>query len=472
MSVKWKSIVMAAVTGSCMLFAAAGKSQEASKEAKAEIKTIEKDGLLLSEDGKTLIRPMNSYGTTYTIPNSVTSIGGCAFENCWNLDSITIPDSVTSIENAAFSNCSNLTRITIPDSVTSIGDRAFYLCSGLFSITIPSSVTSIGDGAFSGQTKLRISPKNQHFTQKGGVLFDKNKKVLYRYPSYKSGGYVIPNSVTSIGGDAFKACYNLTSITIPDSVTSIGDGAFSGCDKLTSITIPNSVTSIGEDAFRGCSNLTSITIPDSVTSIGDGAFSGCKNLNSITISDGHSMRSISTTDLRHLEKNLNQNSVKKDDVLFSKDMKFLYRCLSCKSGGYVIPDSVTSIGEDAFKACHNLTSITIPNSVTSIGEGAFSYCGKLISITIPNSVTSIGDGAFKECSKLTSITIPNSVTSIGVGAFSGCDKLTSITIPDSVTSIREYAFKECPELTVTISEATYNRLGAEKFNEVEVNFKE
>ncbi len=403
MSVKWKSIVMAAVTGSCMLFAAAGKSQEASKEAKAEIKTIEKDGLLLSEDGKTLIRPMNSYGTTYTIPNSVTSIGGCAFENCWNLDSITIPDSVTSIENAAFSNCSNLTRITIPDSVTSIGDRAFYLCSGLFSITIPSSVTSIGDGAFSGQTKLRISPKNQHFTQKGGVLFDKNKKVLYRYPSYKSGGYVIPNSVTSIGGDAFKACYNLTSITIPDSVTSIGDGAFSGC----------------------------------------------KNLNSITISDGHSMRSISTTDLRHLEKNLNQNSVKKDDVLFSKDMKFLYRCLSCKSGGYVIPDSVTSIGEDAFKACHNLTSITIPNSVTSIGEGAFSYCGKLISITIPNSVTSIG-----------------------VGAFSGCDKLTSITIPDSVTSIREYAFKECPELTVTISEATYNRLGAEKFNEVEVNFKE
>ena len=105
--------------------------------------------------------------------------------------------------------------------------------------------------------------------------------------------------------------------------------------------------------------------------------------------------------------------------------------------------SVTEIGEDAFRACKSLTSITIPNSVTSIGNLAFCVCSSLTSITIPNSVTSIGESAFSGCTSLTSITIPNSVTSIGRSAFSGCTSLTSITIPNSVTSIGRSAFSGC-----------------------------
>ena len=108
--------------------------------------------------------------------------------------------------------------------------------------------------------------------------------------------------------------------------------------------------------------------------------------------------------------------------------------------------SVTSIGNDAFKKCSSLTSITIPNSVTSIGEEAFRECSGLTSFTIPNSVTSIGEAAFYRCTSLTSITIPNSVTSIGEWAFSGCGGLTSITIPNSVTSIRSGAFSRCNEI--------------------------
>ena len=172
----------------------------------------------------------------------------------------------------------------------------------------------------------------------------------------------IPNSVTSIGERAFMDCESLTSITIPNSVTSIGNSAFLGCSSLTSITIPNSVTSIGYSAFSGCSSLTSITIPNSVTYIGSGAFSGCSSLTSIEVNAN------------------NQNYASIDGVLYNKEITTLICCPSGK------------------------TSITIPNSVTSIGDYAFRYCSSLTSITIPNSITSIGNYAFLGCSSLTSIT--------------------------------------------------------------------
>ena len=126
------------------------------------------------------------------------------------------------------------------------------------------------------------------------------------------------------------------------------------------------------------------------------------------------------------------------------------------SGSVVIPESVTyngttysvtSIGDDAFRECDGLTSVTIPNSVTSIGNGAFEYCDKLTSVTIPNSVTTIGGYAFFKCSKLEKVTIPNSVINIGGYAFDGCLSLTSIEIPNSVTTIGQSAFGVCVKLT-------------------------
>ena len=225
------------------------------------------------------------------IPNSVTSIGGYAFEDCSSLTSITIPNSVTSIGENAFNGCTGLISVTIGNSVTSIGERAFYECTDLTSVTIPNSVTSIGFQAFDDCSSLT--------------------------------SVTIPNSVTSIGDYAFSGCTDLTSVTIPNSVTSIGSSAFSKCSGLTSVVvekgnsvydsrnncnaiietatntliagcqntiIPNSVTSIGESAFAFCSGLTSVTIGNSVTSIGDLAFYHCSGLTSVTI--GNSVTSI------------------------------------------------------------------------------------------------------------------------------------------------------------------------------------
>ena len=125
--------------------------------------------------------------------------------------------------------------ITIPSkidgkSVTSIGHSAFDGCRGLTSITIPNSVTSIGDWAFehcTGLTSINVASGNNYYSDNNGVLFNKKKTELIRYPEGKSQtSYTIPNSVTSIGVGAFFDCTGLTSITIPNSVTSIGDGAF------------------------------------------------------------------------------------------------------------------------------------------------------------------------------------------------------------------------------------------------------
>ena len=317
------------------------------------------DGVLFNKDKTELIcYPPRKVDDSYSIPNSVTSIGASAFIYCSNLTNITLPKGVTSIGDSAFCNCLSLTSITIPFGVTSIRNSTFCGCSSLTSIAIPKSVTSIGYGAFCYCQSLT--------------------------------SITIPDSVTSIGDMAFGHCYNLISIAIPDSVTSIDD-AFYCCSSLTSIMLPEGLTSIGSGTFYGCSNLTSIAIPESVTSIGECAFWGCSSLTNITIPD--SVTSI-------------------DDCTFEN-------CTSLTS--VEIPNSVTSIGNYAFSSCISLTSIMIPNSVASIGEEAFSDCKSLASITIPAGVMSIGRLAFYNCESLTSITIPNSVTSIDYDAFSDCN---------------------------------------------------
>ena len=390
--------------------------------------------------------------TSVTIPVSVTSIGSSTFSGCTALTSITIPASVTSIGNSAFYGCTALTSITIPASVTSIGNSAFYGCTALTNVTIPASVTSIGNEVFESCDSLEridVDKNNMKYSSKDGILFDKYKLTIIKYPQNKKDTteYNIPKTVNKIGENAFSGCTSLTNIVIPDSVTSIGSSAFYNCTSLMNVTIPDNVTSIESATFSNCTSLTSIVIPDSVTSIGSSAFRGCTSLTNIVIPD--SVTSIGSSAFYNCTSLMN---VTIPDNVTSIESATFSNCTSLTS--IVIPDSVTSIGSSAFSGCTSLTSIVIPDSVTSIGSYAFSGCTSLTNIVIPDSVTSIGSSAFSGCTSLTNMTIPDSVTSIGSSAFYGCTSLTNMTIPDSVTSIGSYAFYGCTSLTsVTIPDS-------------------
>ena len=293
-------------------------STEITKDELKEV-FIDEWGVKYSKDGRKLLEAPKELRGDYSVKEGTGIICNNAFAGC-SLSNIAIPDSVTAIGCGAFSRCSSLSNIVIPKSVICLNGNPFSDWEGMLECLSP------------------------NFIYEDDVLFNKDKSEIVSFRNKKIESYIIPDSVTSIGDDAFCGCSSLSNIVIPNGVTSIGEGAFMNCSSLSNIVIPNSVISIGDWAFSCCRFLSSIVIPDSVSSIGDCTFSCCRSLSSI-----------------------------------------------------VIPDSVFSIGICAFMDCCFLSNFVLPNNVTSIGNGAFLGCSSLSNIVIPDSVSSIGDGAFHGC---------------------------------------------------------------------------
>ena len=459
----------------------------------------------------------NEYAGHVSIPSTitrrgktyrVTEINAGAFEDCDKLTSICIPSSVTNIGYFAFYECINLTavyissieawcktkigsnplhyahklylngklvtKLIIPESVTSIGVEVFAGCSSLTSITIPESVAEIGNFTFSGCTSLKeviiedggatlsLGYEDRSISKIGaGLFYDCPLETVYlgRNLSYLSG--------EMYGFSPFYKKETLKSLTVGDGVTEIGEYTFEGC-KFTSVKCPDRFldmfeiyAEVGDFVFREGStprlvkyngNSQEIVLPEDFKgkkyAIDEAAFSGLQNF-SIVIPEG-----------------------------VAKIESGLFEACGSRLTSVTIPNSVTEIGEDAFKGCSGLRFIVVPEGVTKIGNYAFSGCSSLTAINIPEGVTSIGDEAFYKCNHLTSVTIsensrltsigssafegcsglslisiPKSVRMIGSSAFNGCSKLTSITIPEGVTSIGNNAFSYCSSLSsITIPE--------------------
>ena len=328
---------------------------------------------------------------------SLTTIGMNAFEGCTGLTGeLKLPARLTEIALSAFQNCRSLTSISFPANLTKIRDKAFMGCTGLISLDLSActSLNSIGTWAFyncAGLTSLDLSACT---------------------------------SLNSIGTWAFCNCTDLTSISLPANLTTIGSSAFAGCTSLTSLDLSayTSLTTIGGGAFKGCTGLTEIKLPASITYIGSYAFSDCTSLTSLTIDSA------------------NTKYKTEGNILYSKDGKTLIFA----AGGLTsvnILDTVTEIGEKAFKNCSNLSgTIVFPANLKIIRsyydypkcEGAFENCTKLqgADFSACTNFTGIARSTFKDCMGLTEVKLPASLTTIDKDAFFGCTELTSAVFVD------------------------------------------
>ena len=341
--------------------------------------------------------------TSVIIGEGVTSIGSAAFSGCSSLVSVTIGSSVTSIKDYAFKGCSSLDSIIIPDSVISIGYQAFYNCSSLTDVTIGRGVTSINPSTFSGCPIEKATLPAHAISYISKTYLKEVEITSGSIGSSTLKGYTLLTSikigsgVNSIGAGAFDECtslqYNqydngyylgndlnqyyaliyvnkeIDSCHINPSVVIFASGAFSGCTSLTSITIGDGVTNIGSGTFKGCSSLTNVIIPDSVTSIGSDAFYNCSKLANINY--------LGTIDQWVM---IDFGSSYSNPLYYAGDLYL---------NGQLVTDvqltTATKISAYAFCKCSSLIGITIPDSVSSIGSNAFYGCSNLKTVRYTGS---------------------------------------------------------------------------------------
>ncbi len=383
------------------------------------------------------------------IPDSVETIGNGAFRHCQNLERITLPSALQTLSNGTFYGCAALSEVTFPASLKTIEKSAFGYCRNLSEVKLPASLTTIQSYVFNGCSALKTVfydgslAQWNHITANKDADNDADKDVLgYSCPSLVTGDYTA--QFISVKDDPFA-------YPPPKTVTIT---KYTGTEST--VILPSKisswpVTKIGEDAFQDNTTITSVTIPASVTEIGANAFAGCTNLTSVTYGGDWSNLTIQSGNPAVQDA---ANAPLFDFEFTPDNTAVIVTGYKGTAADVTIPSRyqgkpVTTIDHAAFFNSA-FTSVTIPDSVTSISDDAFVNCPQLTNISIPNSVTYIGFFAFGSCTSLKSITLPSSLSSISGALFSGCSQLTTIHIPVSVTSIGNNAFADCPSLmTVT-----------------------
>lgn len=288
--------------------------------------------------------------------------------------------------------------ICIPNGVTEIDYAAFEGNDRITRIFIPADIDRIGKFAFSNMRALQrfeVENNNGFFASVDGVLYNKARNYIIRYPSARPGAsYRVPSGVKNIQILAFSETADLQQISIPESVTMIGDRAFESCVNLVSIDLFADVKILKPYTFSRCSGLIGIDLPPHLEVISDGVFSGCASLREIAL-----------------------------------------------------PSSVRKIGEMAFAYCKNLTTVILPEKLKVIPEYCFHESSGLKKMDL-SKVIRIEQYAFKNCESLEELTFGEGLTCIGRAAFSGCASLCTLNLPDSLEIVEAYSFDRCSNLSI------------------------
>ena len=424
--------------------------------------------------------------TQATIGDGLTEISTFMFTNCSALEKLVIGTGVTKIGSLAFANCSNLKEITVlasnPPSVAS--DRSFENVSRDIPVYVPLEALSAYKAASVWKGFTNLQPISTEFTVdnlKYKITDNTADEVeLTGYATEPTGKLDIPASVTygsktysvtSIVEQAFSGCSEITEVTIPASVTSVGISVFYGCSSLTQATIGDGLTVISQTMFTNCTALKKLVIGKGVTEINNYAFSSCFNLKEITVLASNPPSVLSNTVFYYVSRDIpvyvplealsayqTADGWKEFTNLQPISTEFTVDNLK-----YKITDNTADEVELTGYATEPTGKLDIPASVTygsktysvtSIVEQAFSGCSEITEVTIPASVTSVGISVFYGCSSLTQATIGDGLTVISQTMFTNCTALKKLVIGKGVTEINNYAFSSCynlKEITVLAS---------------------
>jgi hypothetical protein len=248
--------------------------------------------------------------TSVTMPDSVTSLGQGAFQYCSSLVDVVLSNNLATLPSSTFFECTALESVALPTALTEIGVFAFLNCSSLDGIALSSSVTTIGGAAFGGCSALRdfsVDPANPNYFISGGLLFDTAQTRIMWCRSDISGKYVVPATVTTIEGSAFKRCTELAAVEIHPNVTQVGSSSFAFCDALADVTVPAVVVqytspfgdAIWSSVFEGCTGIRRVSVMPGGTglSIRASALAGWTNIQSVHF--GLGVTSIEATAFNH-----------------------------------------------------------------------------------------------------------------------------------------------------------------------------
>ena len=371
------------------------------------------DGLGLVINGKmcAFVNIYNAgYNSSYSIPNGVRELGDYLFAGNERLTSITFPSSLKKIGESAFQECRNLSEINGGSNLTDIGNRAFYLCDSLSSIELPHCLSYIGEEAF--------------------------------YYCMSLSRIAIPSNITEILARAFRECHSLTELSLPDSLESIGSEAFAACYNLEEVTIPESVTYIGSEAFDSCSELKSVFCkPTTPPTLGGYTFNGNHSERMFYVPAGSSQAYAKSSYWSEymssvIDYNYATGEVSPDLSQYDDSQMIRYKAnseITLTSSGTFGANFERSFWLDSKKE----GVFIFDDSVTKIPNYAFYGCTALKSITLPDTVNSIGLDAFNGCSLLTAIYCKSLTPPTGsVGMFSGIPLNVAIYVP--YTAYEEY----------------------------------